>query len=149
METDLPPSVVRDSPVTPAGTGGTEVSVAVVPDPKKSLMDLKELFDAGIITQADFDSKKAELLARLKEAVKAELAAKRSWVLKRRARIEQLQQQRAVQIDTPSGILARKLRSVELPDRLNHRAAPPRVRRGGGARRAGGGGQAQLLRYPA
>ena len=65
METDLPPSVVRDSPVTPAGTGGTEVSVAVVVDPKKSLTDLKELFDAGIITQADFDSKKAELLARM------------------------------------------------------------------------------------
>ena len=65
METDLPPSVVRDAPVTPAGTGGTEVSVAVVVDPKKSLTDLKELFDAGIITQADFDSKKAELLARM------------------------------------------------------------------------------------
>ena len=43
----------------------TEVLVAVVPDPKKSLTDLKELFDAGIITQADFDSKKAELLARM------------------------------------------------------------------------------------
>ena len=39
--------------------------VVVVPDPKKSLTDLKELFDAGIITQAEFDSKKAELLARM------------------------------------------------------------------------------------
>ena len=67
-----PPGIVVNAPppgatpqMTPAGTGGTEVSVAVVVDPKKSLTDLKELFDAGIITQADFDSKKAELLARM------------------------------------------------------------------------------------
>ena len=46
-----------------AAAAPTEVLVAVVPDPKKSLTDLKELFDAGIITQAEFDSKKAELLA--------------------------------------------------------------------------------------
>ena len=48
-----------------AAAAPTEVLVAVVPDPKKSLTDLKELFDAGIITQAEFDSKKAELLARM------------------------------------------------------------------------------------
>ena len=64
MATDLPPSVVLDAPVTPAA-GTAKVSVAVEADPKKLLMDLKELFDAGIITQADFDSKKAELLARM------------------------------------------------------------------------------------
>ena len=67
MATDLPPSIVQDAPVTPAGAGGTyaEVSVAVVADPIKALTDLKELLDAGVITQADFDSKKAELLARI------------------------------------------------------------------------------------
>ena len=39
--------------------------VAAVKPPSEALLDLKKLLDAGAISQADYDAKKAELLARL------------------------------------------------------------------------------------
>ncbi|WP_315815957.1 SHOCT domain-containing protein [Paraflavitalea speifideaquila] len=39
-----------------------ESSQAPVSDKKRALLDLKELLDAGVLTQAEFDQEKAKIL---------------------------------------------------------------------------------------
>ncbi|RBC45355.1 hypothetical protein BRN12_04545, partial [Xanthomonas oryzae pv. oryzae] len=41
------------------------VAVAASDDPVQVLSKLKQLLDAGLVTQEEFDAKKAEVLARL------------------------------------------------------------------------------------
>ena len=45
--------------------GGTQAQPAAEKDPVEVLSQLKKMLDAGVITQADFDAKKAEILSRM------------------------------------------------------------------------------------
>jgi membrane protease subunit (stomatin/prohibitin family) len=52
-------------PAAPATTAAAASEAATVPDPEAQLRQLKNLFDKGLISAADFDAAKAEVLKRL------------------------------------------------------------------------------------
>jgi membrane protease subunit (stomatin/prohibitin family) len=52
-------------PAGPATTAAAASEAATVPDPEAQLRQLKNLFDKGLISAADFDTAKAEVLKRL------------------------------------------------------------------------------------
>jgi membrane protease subunit (stomatin/prohibitin family) len=52
-------------PAAPATTAAAASEAATVPDPEAQLRQLKNLFDKGLISAADFDTAKAEVLKRL------------------------------------------------------------------------------------
>jgi hypothetical protein len=55
-----PPPMAEAPPAAPAAPEPPE---AAAPDSYAELMKLKELFDAGVLTQEEFDAEKAKILA--------------------------------------------------------------------------------------
>lgn len=58
----------RSSSITVTFSKAQAIPVASGPDPMEQLRKLGELRDAGVVSDAEFEAKKAELLARLRTA---------------------------------------------------------------------------------
>lgn len=57
-----PPEQAEQAPMVPEQAAPAEVEAAGSADPYGDLMKMKELLDAGVLTQAEFDAQKQKIL---------------------------------------------------------------------------------------